>query len=364
MHRARVFPRKRAPGLPVEFPFGRRGGQMQFTASKLAKAALAANLDSVPLGGPRRDFTILPMKLLSKDAAPSQRKNGLAIGLGWFSIGLGLAELIAPRAISRLIGVPNRPLVFALLGIRELASGLGILKKREPAEWLWTRVAGDVIDLSLLGVALASNDAKTRRVEAAAAAVLGMTVLDLVSARQQSAIGGEVGTIHFQKTITIQRSPETVYNFWRNFENLPRFMHNLESVTTTGLTHSHWVAKGPAGTTVEWEAEILEDVPNRLISWRSVEGSDVDNAGAVRFDEAPGGGTMVRVDISYRPPAGRVGAAVARMFGKAPEQEVQGDLHRFKQVIETGSISAEIVSAGMSTGDEPGTGFSGGTPTL
>jgi uncharacterized membrane protein len=289
------------------------------------------------------------MKLLSiQDSAtqnaPTQtpkRSDGLARSLGWFSIGLGLAQLIAPRALSRLIGVPSRPLIFALLGLREIASGIGILRKRQTADWLWARVAGDVMDLSLLGAALASDESKTLKVEATAAAVLGITALDVFSARKNAESGG-AGVTHFRKTITINREPAVVYGFWRNFENLPRFMRNLESVTVHGLTHSHWVAKGPAGQRVEWDAVILEDVPNHLISWRSVEGSDVDNAGAVRFEAAPGQlGTIVQVDISYRPPGGKLGKAVAKIFGKAPDQEVQGDLARFKQVMETGHVRAD-----------------------
>src|SRR4051794_6518495 len=168
------------------------------------------------------------MKLLSNQNSETraQKNNGLAMGLGWFSIGLGLAELIAPRALSRLIGVPNRPLILALLGLRELAAGVGILQKRNTAEWMWSRVAGDVMDLSLLGAALASDESETGKIEAAAAAVLGVTVLDVLSARQQTEAGPEGEMMHFRKTITINRSPDAVYSFWRNFENLPRFMHN------------------------------------------------------------------------------------------------------------------------------------------
>jgi uncharacterized membrane protein len=198
------------------------------------------------------------------------------------------------------------------------------------------------MDLSLLGAALASDESKTLKVEATAAAVLGITALDVFSARKNAESAEEAGVTHFRKTITINREPAVVYGFWRNFENLPRFMRNLESVAVHGLTHSHWVAKGPAGQRVEWDAVILEDIPNHLISWRSVEGSDVDNAGAVRFEAAPGQlGTIVQVDISYRPPGGKLGTAVAKIFGKAPDQEVQGDLARFKQVMETGHVRAD-----------------------
>jgi uncharacterized membrane protein len=281
------------------------------------------------------------MKLLSENGSSiAQRaKTPLALGLGWFSIGLGLAELLAPRALSRLIGVPCRPWMLACLGLREIATGIGILEGSSRGDWLWARVGGDMMDLGLLGAALASDESEPRRIEAAAAAVLSVTALDVLSARQHAVSEPEAGAIHFHKTITINRSPEVVYKFWRNFENLPRFMHNLVSVTSLGLGHSRWVAKAPAGQTVEWDAKILEDVPNRLISWHSLEGSDVDNAGAVRFEEAPGQrGTIVRVDITYRPPGGKFGAGLAKLFGKAPDQEVQGDLFRFKQVLETGHV--------------------------
>jgi uncharacterized membrane protein len=116
-------------------------------------------------------------------------------------------------------------------------------------------------------------------------------------------------------------------------------MYHLESVEDLGQGRSRWVAKGPAGTTVEWEAEIVEDVRNRLIAWRSLEGADVPNSGSVRLAAAPAGrGTEVRVEVEYRPPAGAVGATVARLFGEDPEQQMRDDLRRFKQAIETGEV--------------------------
>src|SRR5207237_3055072 len=122
-----------------------------------------------------------------------------------------------------------------------------------------------------------------------------------------------------------------VYDFWRNFGNLPRFMDHLESVQVTGDRRSHWKAKAPAGTTVEWDAETTENRPNELIAWRSVEGADVTNAGVVRFVAAPGGrGTEIHVDLRYEPPAGKLGKLVAKLFGEEPSQQVEGDLRRFK----------------------------------
>ena len=261
----------------------------------------------------------------------------LATGLGWFSIGLGVAEILAPRALARLIGVRHRPILFAALGLRELTSGVGLLTQRRQAGWLWSRVAGDVMDLSLLGTAFASDDVDERRVEAAAAAVAGVTVLDAMCACQHSGLDEP---IRVTRTIAIDRTPAELYQFWRDLENLPRFMRHLESVRVESDVRSHWVARAPAGKTVEWDAEIIEDKPDELIAWRSLPDADVDNAGVVRFQHAPGGrGTFVHVELSYRPPGGRLGSMIAKLFGEEPSQQVQRDLYRLKQIIETGQVS-------------------------
>lgn len=154
--------------------------------------------------------------------------------------------------------------------------------------------------------------------------------------------------VRVEKVVTINARPETLYAFWRNFENLPRFMHNLESVQVHDAKRSRWVAKGPAGTNVEWEAEIINEVPNELIGWRSIEGSTVDNAGSVHFTEAAGGrGTEVKVVLRYDPPAGKMGAAVSKALGEDPAVQVQEDLRRLKMLIETGEPST---TAGQATG--------------
>ncbi len=145
--------------------------------------------------------------------------------------------------------------------------------------------------------------------------------------------------LHAEKSVTINRSAEELYRFWRDFERLPRFMKHLESVSVSSDRRSHWVAHGPANSTVEWDAEITEDRPNELIAWRSLEGAEVDNAGTVRFEPATGGrGTIVRVTLEYRPPAGALGLAVAKLFGEAPQQQIEGDLRRFKNIMEAGEI--------------------------
>jgi uncharacterized membrane protein len=144
--------------------------------------------------------------------------------------------------------------------------------------------------------------------------------------------------VRVDRSITINKSPEEVYQFFRNFENLPRFMCHLQSVKEIDNKHSHWVAKAPAGRMVEWKAEIINEIPNKLIGWRSIEG-DVDNAGSVSFKEAPAGkGTEVKVALQYNPPGGTLGALFAKLFGEEPSQQVEEDLRRFKQLMETGEI--------------------------
>ncbi len=140
--------------------------------------------------------------------------------------------------------------------------------------------------------------------------------------------------IQVEKSVTISAPPEELYRFWRNLENLPRFMENLESVHVIDAKRSHWKAKGPAHIDAEWDAEIINEIPNELIGWRSVDDSRVDNAGSVHFNALPGNRTEVKVVLRYDPPAGRIGAAVAKVLGEDPEKQVQEDLRRFKQLIE------------------------------
>lgn len=156
--------------------------------------------------------------------------------------------------------------------------------------------------------------------------------------------------IKVEKSVTVNKSPEELYRFWRNFENLPRFMDHLESVRVEGEGRSHWVAKAPAGTTVEWDAEIYNEKENELIAWRSLEGADVDNAGSVRFEGEPEGrGTIVRVSLKYDPPGGVIGSAFAKLFGEEPSQQIDEDLRRFKQVMEAGETpTTEGQSSGRS----------------
>jgi uncharacterized membrane protein len=147
--------------------------------------------------------------------------------------------------------------------------------------------------------------------------------------------------IHVEHACTIKKYPWELYAFWRNFENLPRIMSHLEAVHVLDGRRSHWIAKAPAGQTVAWDAEIINDEPNALIAWRSLGGADVDNAGSVRFvPTADGSATDVKIVMDYIPPAGRLGSWIASLFGENPEQQLTDDLQRFKETIESGSPAA------------------------
>jgi uncharacterized membrane protein len=164
-------------------------------------------------------------------------------------------------------------------------------------------------------------------------------VLGVRTAPSDAALPYELG-IRARAAVTIAQPREKVFEFLRQLENLPRVMRHLISVDTLENGRSHWVAQGPAGYEVKWDAEVINEIPGELVAWKSLPGSDVDQAGSVRFRDAPGGrGTEVRVELQYNPPAGIVGAYVARLFGREPEQEIAADLQRLKQFLETGEVA-------------------------
>jgi Polyketide cyclase / dehydrase and lipid transport len=141
--------------------------------------------------------------------------------------------------------------------------------------------------------------------------------------------------MHLHERITVNRPRSDVYAFWRNLTQLPLFMNHLVSVQGNPDGTTHWKAKSPIGT-VDWDAEIVQDKPDEMISWRSVADSEVRNSGAVRFLDGDSGGTEVAVDISFDPPMGVLGEIVAKLFGEAPDQQIADDLKHFKEIMESG----------------------------
>jgi uncharacterized membrane protein len=165
---------------------------------------------------------------------------------------------------------------------------------------------------------------------------LGITTDNTNAAENETPVAKDV---HVEKAIAIDKSPEELFSFWRQFDNLPRFMKHLESVTCTGINRSHWIAKGPGGKNIEWDAEIYNEKPNELIAWRSLEGADIVNAGSVRFTPLGVRGTEVRVVLNYNLPGGKISALFAKLFGSEPGQMIADDLRRLKQILETGEAA-------------------------
>lgn len=212
------------------------------------------------------------------------------------------------RAVSVLAGGG-----MALFGLRNIASLPGLLLTAFGGGLIYRGVSGHCMCYEQLGI----NTAKSK---------------------PNTAVAAQHGA-KVEKCILINRSPDEIYRFWRKVENLPQFMEHLESVRECDSIHSHWVAKGPVGTHVEWDAEIFNERPNEMIAWRSLPGSDVDTAGSVHFVAAPGGrGTEVRVSLKYDPPAGKLGITLAHLFGEDAESQVNEDLVRLKRVLEAGEV--------------------------
>lgn len=295
-----------------------------------------------------------------------KEKDALTSFLGWFSVGLGAAELLAPGLVARVIGVDeeeNRGLVRAF-GVRELLAGAGILTRPRPTYWVWNRVLGDAIDLAALGRAMQSNKNDRARLTAATTAVLGVTVLDVISAisyaRGVPPAGGRAGddegsyqipemvdgTQLLSAIITVNKPIEEVYAFWKNPKNFPLFMENLDSVSISTGKSAHWKIKAPVGLSIEWDAELVEDEPNERIAWKSVGDGEVHNTGTVRFRAAAGNrGTEVELETQTKPKGGPLGARIAKFLATVPKTQMMNDLRRFKQLIEVGEVTKSDASA-------------------
>lgn len=293
-----------------------------------------------------RQSSVAPRSRRSSELQATQRSamNGDTLGrsLGWFSLGLGVTQMLAPKALGRMIGVGDQSTLMRMCGMREIVSGVGLLSGRAPAAFTGSRVVGDVLDLALLGASLGSPQANPTRVAAAATAVASVAALDLYATKRdiQASMAEAPQDVPVTVTLMINSPPERIYEFWRKLENLPRFMWNLESVRELDERTSEWVAKAPGGIRVQWRSEIVEDQPGRCISWRTQPGSEMNHCGSVRFEPAPSGhGTLVRVEVYYGLPGGQVAAKAVKMFSAAPETLVMEDLRRLKQVMEAGEIA-------------------------
>lgn len=262
----------------------------------------------------------------------------VANGLGWLSLGLGAAELLAPRALDRFLGVRSKLGAYRLFGVREILTGVGLLTGGRKSPWLWARVAGDALDLAALGRLIGTRHAHHGNALTATAAVVSLTALDVWAATQtENADAAESSEVHVRQNITIARSPHELYDSWRRPERLAGVMAHYAEVTPQSGDVFHWSLR-PSPTRVEWLARYVEDRPGELLRWESLEG-DLSTRGSVEFRPAPADrGTEVTLEFSFVPPGGRPGLAVARLFEVAPEILARRSLRRFKSLEETGEL--------------------------
>jgi uncharacterized membrane protein len=214
------------------------------------------------------------------------------------------------------------------------------------------RGGGDTMQRVLIGAA-------TIAAAAGVAYFVGRKFIDdaergLISDAPPSTFRGKAGKdAPVSRTVTVNRPRQELYDFWRDFTSFPQFMDNIRSVEKLDAQRSRWVIEAPAGTSVEFVSRITEDQPGRLIAWESEEGADVRNSGRIDFlDAGPGRGTMVRATISYDPPAGAIGRAVAKVLQREPNVQARRDLRRFKQLMETGEITTSASPSGRKS-EEP-----------
>lgn len=282
--------------------------------------------------------------------------------LGWFSLGLGLAEIAAPKKVAKLAGLSNGRGVVKAFGVREVISGFAVLAAPVAKYGLWARVAGDLLDLAVVGKGLAESESlkRRRRLKTAAAAILGITALDLYSSYKETAGDGYSRTrgaalpepVIARESVTIKKPAEDLYLRWRNFSKLPRFFSFLEMVEEISEKQSRWKLKSFAGLNIEWVAELLDDKPGTVISWRTIEGSDISHAGSVSFKATGRGGeTILTAELQFTA-GGRPSSRINKAINWLGEHKLKHDLRRFKQLMETGEIATtKCQPAGRRSGE-------------
>lgn len=312
---------------------------------------------------------------LGRTGVGPRTEDPLARAIGVTSLGLGAALLAGPGAVVRLVGLRDSPgarLVAVAVGVREVVAGTGVLASRRPVGWLWARTAGDGFDVGLLALGAAvqarshrphlgpvavarrgrpllrrprsagpirswwgdglASLAPPRRTVVAIGFVTVVAVVDLAAALRVTRRRGPHRTATV--SITVNRPPDEVYRRWRELQDTPRFLSHLD-LRPTGGRGRHRPPRVAGHGRPGWEAEVVNEVPGELIEWRSGIAAEVDHAGTVRFEPAPGGtGTVITIRVDYRPPGGLLGSLVAGFLGEHPRQQISDDLLRVKHALD------------------------------
>jgi len=268
-----------------------------------------------------------------------------ARNLGILSLALGAGALLMPARLSRVSGLQPYRRLLPLVGLRELTAGIGLLSSSNPTPWLWSRVAGDAMDLAvILSSLLNPNNPRKTSAAVTAAVVAAITAIDTRESMRSSRAGDSIRQSAapdalVSASVIVSKSPQECYDFWRNPLNMTRISPMVESVTVLDERTSRWLIRSPLGHRIEWDSKVTAEVPGERISWRSVDGGGLYHAGVIRFERATGDrGTLVNTSMHFRVPAGAAGLGLAKLLGANPRSEVREDLRRFKQLLEAGEI--------------------------
>ena len=276
-----------------------------------------------------------------------QTFHRVAKALGWFSLGLGMTELLSGKNLDRYLGTGGHEGTLRLFGLREIAAGAIILAQKEPsATSVWSRVGGDVMDLLFLGKALEEQRSRTKRerLEVATATVLAVTALDVLCAWQLGRGSSKEDktsedATRVETSVTLNGTPEELYGLWRDPRTLPQVMGHFADVTVQTDGRARWAVNGPVKTRLEWETQIVQEEPGQLLRWYSIRGAKVPNGGSIRFAPATGGrGTVATLEIDFDPPGGTFGKGAAKVLGIVPQVLATKALRRFKALAEAGEI--------------------------
>lgn len=268
----------------------------------------------------------------------------LAYGLGWFSIGLGITEIVAATPLASFFGIPRQTPLLRLFGFREVGAGIGILRSTDPGPWMWGRVGGDALDLAALGAAMGKDNPQRGRVAAAIGVIAAITALDAYNAYALSAADGKsqaetADSPPITQTITIGKSADELYGLLHDAQTLAQVMEPVAKITPVNDQRAHWVAELPLGRSLTWDMELIDDRPGESMRWRSLTDTQVPATGSVAFRAAPGDrGTEVTLRLELEPPGGAVGAAGVKLLRAVPQTMLYKALRRFKSLAETGEI--------------------------
>lgn len=273
----------------------------------------------------------------------------LAHSLGWLSVGLGVTEIVAPRAFAKLEGI-SRHTPDKLKKFRKLASGVGLLAKPQPSLNFWTRIGGELLQFANSRRAARSRGSGAR-IAATVAAVGGATALGAVLIKKSRAGSVSHRSMQHSASVAINRPIEECYRYWRDPQKLPTFFKNLKEVHTIGNDRLELVTRGPKGQEISRAMIVTEDVPNQSLAWRSIEDRRFTESGSVRFEPLAGGkGTIVRLHVSHEIPSATA-RVVTSLLGHDPALRLRKTLLRFKQMLEAGEIATtEGQPAGRSAG--------------